>query len=617
MKRLTAILLTLITIFSFSAVFAAGDYDYTPDMSEYSASFAKRWEARSDYENEADALNYLGLFKGSDSGYELSRMPTRIEALITVIRLIGCEQEALDRNISPTFRDVPAWATAYAGYGQQNNIVQGIGDGRLGSNDPVSAPQYLTMLLRVLGYNDSSGDFAYENALSFAESIGLITSRDTAYFQKNSKMIRGDMAYFMNRALSRAKKGGDLLILDLVKSGAVSEGNAYGTMRDKGESAAEIHRALSNGYREAWLEQLNASIKNNSKISDIFAPIFKQSMYNWLKEPGGGSNIAQVKHNLAKLTTNIVRPLADEIFKDPTVMAYFMYPNQIVVRSDIDIGFESNAFAHEFRHAMSGNMGLLTLEEGLTELFIQEADDGQYGYPYYFVNTAKLFTHLIGAERMNEIVYSGNYEDIFYDLETVTGTRIADKSGFRAIVFNISELAARDESYKTFSKEMSALIYAYYMKNNAALIKKPGGYPRYIDTMISLEQLMYFPSAMVRDAETTLNSNLPSSYYSPDFEKYISAILADRAAKTGENAAELENYYQANRDTRYCQKYFGPDAGKLMVKNSFATRLIYKYRDTYYDKVFGQPNEAAAFAGKVSITKTETIPDAGFSAKVY
>ena len=43
----------------------------------------------------ADALAALGLFRGTENGYELDRAPTRAEALVMLIRLLGREEEAL------------------------------------------------------------------------------------------------------------------------------------------------------------------------------------------------------------------------------------------------------------------------------------------------------------------------------------------------------------------------------------------------------------------------------------------------------------------------------------------------------------------------------------------
>ena len=613
MKKLISLFLIIVII---SPISLAASYNYVPDLSEYSSAFAKRLNEWGEHESEADALNYLGLFKGSDSGYELSRTPTRIEALVTIIRLIGCESEALSQNEKSTFTDIPEWATAYAGYGQRNNIIKGVGGNLMGAQDPVDTQQYITMLLRVLDYNDDAGDFSFENSINFSSHINLITTQNAEHFAKNPAMIRGDMAYLMYCALSCPKNNGTLLILDLVKSGAINENTAYGTMLSKGESPDEIYRALSNGYNEAWLKQVESVIDDNSNISDIFAPAFKLSMYNWLKESGADFNLEQMKYKLERLTTKIVRPSADKNFSSSNIVAYFMYPNQIVVRSDIDTKLESSAFSHELRHALVAGMELLTLEEGMVELFNQEVDGGCYGYPYYFVNSAKILTHIVGAKRMNEIAYNGNYENVFYEIELKTGTHI-DKNEFRKILYNISENAAREESWQVFTDKMSDLIYAYYMKNNAELISQSSDFAHYIDTLIALEQLMYFPSSMVRDAEAVIGNKPPSEYYDLKFEEYIYSILEDRTSKTGESINELNSYYKANRDIRYCAKYFGPDAGKMMIKNGDAIKITYKYFGSYYDYLFGRADEADEFKSKVDVIKTEKIPNSGFIVKLY
>lgn len=44
-----------------------------------------------DFTHCADALKDLGLFSGSDKGYELDRAPTRLEAGVMLVRLLGAE----------------------------------------------------------------------------------------------------------------------------------------------------------------------------------------------------------------------------------------------------------------------------------------------------------------------------------------------------------------------------------------------------------------------------------------------------------------------------------------------------------------------------------------------
>ena len=73
-----------------------------------------------DYNALADGLKALGLFKGSDTGYgfgyDLEAKPTRIQALIMFLRLIGEEQAALSTTAACPFTDVPAWCQPYVAY---------------------------------------------------------------------------------------------------------------------------------------------------------------------------------------------------------------------------------------------------------------------------------------------------------------------------------------------------------------------------------------------------------------------------------------------------------------------------------------------------------------------
>ena len=61
----------------------------------------------------AEELQSLSLFRGKGSGigsgYELEKAPTRAEALIMLIRMLGEEKAALACTASQPFIDVPDW----------------------------------------------------------------------------------------------------------------------------------------------------------------------------------------------------------------------------------------------------------------------------------------------------------------------------------------------------------------------------------------------------------------------------------------------------------------------------------------------------------------------------
>lgn len=54
-----------------------------------------------------------------------------------------------------SFTDVPEWAKSYVGYCVANNLVAGYGNGRYGSNDPVTSAAACTVMLRCLNDVDA------------------------------------------------------------------------------------------------------------------------------------------------------------------------------------------------------------------------------------------------------------------------------------------------------------------------------------------------------------------------------------------------------------------------------------------------------------------------------
>ena len=126
-------------------------------------------------ESMARDLKTLGLFKGvSDTDFDLNRAPTRIEALVMLIRLLGKEEEALGNEWRHPFTDVPGWADRYVGYAYRMGITNGISETQYGAGN-ASAAQYLTFVLRALYYSDKDGrDFTWDKPFDLAKKVGIL-----------------------------------------------------------------------------------------------------------------------------------------------------------------------------------------------------------------------------------------------------------------------------------------------------------------------------------------------------------------------------------------------------------------------------------------------------------
>lgn len=177
-------------------------------------------------EQLAEALKTLGLFKGTDKGFELERQPSRVEAVVMLIRLLGKETEAISGSWTHPFDDVPAWADQYIGYAYENALTNGGDDGKFGTG-AATAQMFATFVLRALGYNDSAAkgavDFTYSGAVQYATERGLIAGQgDVDGFN------RGACVRMMEAALRQRKNNGDILWRELAADGVFAE-SAYKT----------------------------------------------------------------------------------------------------------------------------------------------------------------------------------------------------------------------------------------------------------------------------------------------------------------------------------------------------------------------------------------------------
>lgn len=166
-----------------------------------------------DYNALADGLKALGLFKGSDTGYgfgyDLEAKPTRIQALIMFLRLIGEEQAALSTTAACPFTDVPAWCQPYVAYAYEQGLTKGVDDAAMlfGTADYVTAGQYVTFILRALGYQDSGDtpDFTWDTALQRGMDLGILTAGEYKMLMEEP-FLRAQVAYLSYFALEHTYK---------------------------------------------------------------------------------------------------------------------------------------------------------------------------------------------------------------------------------------------------------------------------------------------------------------------------------------------------------------------------------------------------------------------------
>ena len=133
----------------------------------------------------AEKLHTLGLFQGVGTNaegtpdFDLDRTPTRIEGVTMLVRLMGKEQNAKWSTAEIPFTNVPNWGLPYVRYSYGNGYTKGTSGTTFGSTAVLDAAQYLTLLLRAMGYEDGT-DFQWDSLWTLSNQPGF-TDYDPAH----------------------------------------------------------------------------------------------------------------------------------------------------------------------------------------------------------------------------------------------------------------------------------------------------------------------------------------------------------------------------------------------------------------------------------------------------
>lgn len=164
----------------------------------------------------AEALWEDGLFLGSGNSFDLEKPLTRAAGAAMIVRLLGKEAEAKAGSYTTPFTDVADWAKPYIGYCYAKGIVNGTGKNTFGSSDNMTSAQYLTLVLRALGYDDKKGDFSWDKASAKALEIGMIEQEAYKQYTTDGQFLRDDAVGIAYAALSQKLKGTDKILKSVI-----------------------------------------------------------------------------------------------------------------------------------------------------------------------------------------------------------------------------------------------------------------------------------------------------------------------------------------------------------------------------------------------------------------
>ncbi len=168
--------------------------------------------ASKNYEKAID-LKILGLLASAPNNFQLGRAPTRVEGAVMLIRLLGIEDQVLRGTYKHPFTDVQVWADKYVGYMYESGLSNGVSSTLFGSSQLLSAKQYVTFVLRSIGYKDGT-DFDYNQAIDKALALNIVSSAEASAMKGPATFLREDMVSVSYSALSATLKDSTITLLD-------------------------------------------------------------------------------------------------------------------------------------------------------------------------------------------------------------------------------------------------------------------------------------------------------------------------------------------------------------------------------------------------------------------
>lgn len=172
---------------------------------DYQGPYGFSYSTATDYNAMAAALKTLHLFQGSftgyGEGYDLEMAPTRLQALIMFIRVLGEEDAALAWSGATPFTDVPSGSQGakYVGYAYEKGYTNGFSPTTFRPAQTITVNQYMEFMLRALGYSSTSNT-DLTDTLTRAVNADVITSGEQTMLQTGT-FLRADLVYISYYAL--------------------------------------------------------------------------------------------------------------------------------------------------------------------------------------------------------------------------------------------------------------------------------------------------------------------------------------------------------------------------------------------------------------------------------
>lgn len=161
--------------------------------------------------SSGEVLETLGVLEGNNEGdLMLKDKLTRQDMVVLVSRLYKEENKASMFLTSSKFQDVTdEFYSPYIAWSVNKGLINGMGNNTFGFDQNVTVHQFMTVLLRVLGYEEESK--LWNTVPDLAKSLGIM---DGLQYDTNSELTRGEMAVMTFNTLNLTMKGSSLILAE-------------------------------------------------------------------------------------------------------------------------------------------------------------------------------------------------------------------------------------------------------------------------------------------------------------------------------------------------------------------------------------------------------------------
>lgn len=106
-------------------------------------------------EISAQVLYDLGLFKGTEKGFELDRALNRAEGAVMLTRFLGGEQEAMTGRYKSPFTDLDDWMKPYLGWLYESGLANGTAAESYTPGEGMQYKHFMFLMQRTVGEGDN------------------------------------------------------------------------------------------------------------------------------------------------------------------------------------------------------------------------------------------------------------------------------------------------------------------------------------------------------------------------------------------------------------------------------------------------------------------------------